>query len=399
MHRNTKADLKKLGIDPKVLKDRTYVLNPKTYDVNDRIVLDAYKIREECLSDLIEHCKSQKANYRQRKIIDLAEQVIKLYSLPDPGYTCKYLSKLSREKFIKEFDRCVENKSIDVLQGKKTELLNLRQYLDKLQTGEVQLPLFKGKGKNSLSLKELYQKTKREIRQKEIELQNNGFYSNMTKIFVDELVSMPLSDLSEVLITIKLDVCKRVMSRYNPSFYDPKSFGIRDPPEYVISVCDKKRELSRAVKIADACLSWKEVRNSIDDEGTINLVLRKDGEIAGYERIFLMTTKKGEPVLGIDNLEVGRKNFNKHTDSIKAMGLAAIQLGLDCNAKYVIGEDARVKYGPRQAYGNKEKKVRLTQINIPSMSPHYRIRQDHTGTVYVLMENWRFYFPSVSSWR
>jgi len=234
------------------------------------------------------------------------------------------------------------------------------------------------------SLEEFCHPTKKKLREKDIEIQTNEFYSAPRRIFVHELASMFSSG---PLTTNSPDVYKRLLSKYNPSIYDPKNFGIGGPPEYLISIGHRKRELKEAVKTADACLTWRQVKYAIEDEGTINMVLRRDREISGYERMFLMTTREGEPVLAIDNLEVERKNFDKHTDSIKAMALGAIQLGLGCNVKYVVGEDARVKYGPRQAYGNKSKEVHLTQINIPSMAPHYRIRQEHIGTVYVLMEN------------
>jgi hypothetical protein len=180
-----------------------------------------------------------------------------------------------------------------------------------------------------------------------------------------------------------------ILTRYNPSVYDPKNFGITDLPEYEIAVCRRKTELSQAVKNSGACLNWNQVRASIDDEGTVSLVLRRDGETIGYARAFLMVSDKDEPVLAFDNFETGRKDFERHTDSIKAMGLAGIQLGLDSNMKYVVGEDSRVRYGPKQAYGNKEKKIQLKQINPEPISPHYRINAEHKGTVQVLMENWK----------
>jgi len=380
------AELKRLKVDPTILEGRTYVLNPKSYDLEDRILLDPYRIKEDFLYDLIDLCKSYASNERQRKVIDTAEQVIKLYSLPEPDYACKFLSKPGKQKFIDELEKWKKSRAIDIFQAKQEEILNLETHADKLCPGEVQFRLFTSISNTSCSFDELYQIARRKIRQKEIELQTNDYYSSLRNIFSDELIFILMS--SSVPKT-KVVTYTSILTRYNPSVYDPKNFGITDLQEYEISVCRKKTELGKAVKNSGACLNRNQIKESIDDEGTVNLVLRKDGETIGYARAFLMVSDKDEPVLAFDNFETGRKDFERHTDSIKAMGLAGIQLGLDSNIKYVVGDDARVKYGPKQAYGNKEKKIQLKQINPEPISPHYRIKAECKGTVQVLMENWR----------
>lgn len=82
-----------------------------------------------------------------------------------------------------------------------------------------------------------------------------------------------------------------------------------------------------------------------------------------------------------------------HEDAIRAMGLAVVQLGLDAHVKYVLGEDARVKFGPRQAFGNKSMKIKLQKQGLKS-DYKYTLKYDATtglyeGEPFVLMQNWQ----------
>lgn len=107
-----------------------------------------------------------------------------------------------------------------------------------------------------------------------------------------------------------------------------------------------------------------------------------------------MTSDKGLPALAVDTIEIGRKAFEVHQDAIRAMGLAVVWLGLDAHVKYVLGDDARVKFGPRQAFGNKSMKIKLNKQGITTLGGSYTFKFDtatglYEGEPFVLMQNWQ----------
>lgn len=135
--------------------------------------------------------------------------------------------------------------------------------------------------------------------------------------------------------------------------------------------------------------SLRGFRRVLADLGTVYMAASLDGKLAGYVRLFLMRDSKGAPVLAVDTMEPPRKDFETYEGLINAMALAAVQLGLDIGARTVVGDDSRIKYGPRQAFGNKQKNLHLTKAGAKPMTV-YSIYDDGTwdSNPYVLMERW-----------
>lgn len=117
------------------------------------------------------------------------------------------------------------------------------------------------------------------------------------------------------------------------------------------------------------------------DPYTFVHAIGKDDELAGYVRSFLMEDSGGDEFLAIDTVEarnvhgIEMKNIEKSMedkdDVIAAGTLAAIAHGERLGADYVAGRDARVKFGPRQGYGNTSKDIEYSKIG--DAVPYYGV--------------------------
>lgn len=188
---------------------------------------------------------------------------------------------------------------------------------------------------------------------------------------------------------------RKMFTRYRPSVYDKKTFKLEEIPEYKLYYTRDIKKLQKAAEAAESCLTEEDIKSHVQDPGIIYLVLEKDGKVSGYERFMLTFTHKLEPVLAIDTMEIGNKDWENNKDALKVMGLVAAQFCLDLNAKYaIINDDGRVKYGPKQAFGNQEMKVKLKKFgkNYEYCYGFYNLSneefQEYSG-VYVLMQNWK----------
>ncbi|MFH1065169.1 MAG: hypothetical protein V1734_01545 [Nanoarchaeota archaeon] len=171
--------------------------------------------------------------------------------------------------------------------------------------------------------------------------------------------------------------------------FHPEGYNIES--QYVFRLTKNAEELQAATIAAGSCIrkrEWEYYAADLSDNGSVYLTAFHNKEIKGYARMFIMKNDKEEPVLAIDTIEPPKQDFEGSKDLIKAMCLASVQLGMDIGAKYIVCNDARINYGPKEAFGNTERKMKLTKIGRKDTT-YYKMRHDYTGDVYVLMQNWR----------
>lgn len=101
-----------------------------------------------------------------------------------------------------------------------------------------------------------------------------------------------------------------------------------------------------------------------------------------------MEDDSGNEFLALDTVEVDHKGFHENKDVVRAAGMAAIQMMYDLEADYLVGADARVKYGLRQAYSNTEKSV-WGEKDGDKFVKYYTFQPSgtHGRSAYTLMEN------------
>ncbi|MEF8880386.1 MAG: hypothetical protein V5A72_00970 [Candidatus Nanohaloarchaea archaeon] len=125
-----------------------------------------------------------------------------------------------------------------------------------------------------------------------------------------------------------------------------------------------------------------------EDEFSMITEIRKDGDRLGYMRNFLMEDEDGNEFLAMDTIEVDHKNFDENKDAVRAAGMASIQMMYDLDADYLVGSDARVKYGVRQAYGSSEKSVTGEKLGDQSVKDYsFNTAGTDGKSAYLLMEN------------
>ncbi|MDD4877793.1 MAG: hypothetical protein PHO02_02020 [Candidatus Nanoarchaeia archaeon] len=171
--------------------------------------------------------------------------------------------------------------------------------------------------------------------------------------------------------------------------FHPEEYRIEG--EYLFRLTKNAEEMQAATKAAESCIRKRGIEfysKDLSDRGAICLTAFHNNEIKGYVRMFLMGNDKNEPVLAIDTIEPPKQNFDGSKDLIKAMCLAAIELGMDIGAKQVVCNDARINYGPKEAFGNTERKVKLMKLGRKDTT-YYKMRHEYSGDVFVLMQNWR----------
>lgn len=120
----------------------------------------------------------------------------------------------------------------------------------------------------------------------------------------------------------------------------------------------------------------------------------RDGELAGYSRAFELDESRGHSVLGVDTIEVEKKEFEENVDAIRVQTLAMIRRGLDLGLDWIAatGREGRINRGPRQAYGDTERSIHYTKRGDRVQQAHafdVTTRGDGPGhsTTYLLFEN------------
>ena len=159
---------------------------------------------------------------------------------------------------------------------------------------------------------------------------------------------------------------------------------------YAVEHLTEVDEMLEAGEASGSCIGGSEhcFQQYADDEYSMISEIRKDGESLGYLRNFLMEDEDGNEFLAMDTVELDHKNFDQNRDAVKAAGMASIQMMYDLDADYLVGSDARVKYGVRQAYGNTEKSVRGQKLGDQGVRSYTFAPSGVSGkSAYLLMEN------------
>ena len=180
---------------------------------------------------------------------------------------------------------------------------------------------------------------------------------------------------------------ERVLKNYD---LEPYQEIVENDHVYAVQHTTDVGEMLESAEAASSCIEGMEgrFRRYSEDEYSMISALEKDGELMGYMRNFLMEDDSGDEYLALDTIEVDHKNFKENSDVVKAAGMASIQMMYDLEADYLVGGDARVKYGLRQAYSNTEKTVSGQKIGEIDVKGYRFEPSDTTGkSAYMLMEN------------
>ena len=331
--KDTRDELERLGINTKVIySNKTYVI--KKFAQNEGF-LNPYNIKNACLEDLLNFCRDEASNKKEMKRIEFIEKVLNEKQIQINDYF-PYLSKDSRKMI-----QSTEMKEVAI--------------------NELEIFLFADPERA------------RKINSHRKVLIN----------FKPSIYAFDFDSFNKIIENKEMTSWSRYVARRN----------FKVPHTYRLSLTRNKDKLMRAVKNSESCLLLGHVREHCDDAGTLNFIVKVDGKVVGYERLFTCVTDKNEPVLVLDNIECHSKQFEKHIDDVIAMGLAAINLMFDANFKYLIGEEGRVSFGLRQAFSNLDRNFSLKKIGNDDVEAYsfYRLSNEHffKERAYVLMENWR----------
>ncbi len=348
------ASLNALAVDSKALEEkRVYIYIPDPEKNVEGIRLDPYSIGELFISDLLKTAPAYVQNERQKDAVAVALEIIVNKSLPSENAFMQVLCKDNKIFFSsllaeikKQGGGSLPSRDFNVYDSGRT------------------IPFLNGESAAYL----LYRDTA-----------------------VNELIRILESAGKEherVYHNFRI-----VWKRFNPREFDlPVHFSKKDlHSSYRFSLTSDAKKLSRAIKRSGSCLSDMEAKTIADEVGTLNLIISYGSKTAGYARLFMAETDKNESALLIDTIEVNHKDFDNAIDTIKATGLAVIQLGLDMNVKYVLGDEGRVRY-IRRGFGNKQVKTKLIKLGSnPSTNCGFYVDANSFDSTecYVLMRNWR----------
>ncbi|WEL19305.1 hypothetical protein [Candidatus Nanohalococcus occultus] len=152
-------------------------------------------------------------------------------------------------------------------------------------------------------------------------------------------------------------------------FPDPGKYGKEDPEEFY-----------NEHPFEEAFWMWHE------DSGTFHHGLCKNGEIEGYMRSFILEDSRGDYFAGIDTIEIPKsgglnmedveKDFSEKSDVITAGVLgAAPHFLVNLDVDYIAGKDARIRFGPRENYGNTRKSIEYRKVG--DTVPYYSVQNEH----------------------
>lgn len=206
--------------------------------------------------------------------------------------------------------------------------------------------------------------------------------------------------------------------------FDPEILKIRNL--YNTRVLTDENEILDALDRTKTCKRGdiSTAEKWAEDEGTFFVgIYNTDDEPVGYVRLFLYRNDS-EQFLALDTVEVPRTNktsfedeyiasfdlsrkmARRYIDIIKAGGLASIALLLDLNPYFLVGKESRVKFGLRQAFGNK--KIRTTGKKIGkkfefsefySYPPIINKVSNKRNSSYLLFLNYRRYIEELLGYR
>lgn len=248
-------------------------------------------------------------------------------------------------------------------------------------------------------------------------------YDQTIEHFWDDLKERDIDDRELVKRAMLLDITKTleglVLSKENPQEFSQQVQDYQDflhkfrPEEYEERLHDSeyklhelwsKHKISIISRELETCLTRYENddANSFednvfreaskmykDDPFTFVQAIGKDDKVEGYVRSFLMRDSNDDMFLGVDNIEARdvdgveikdiHEDIEEKEDIISAGVLGAIELGNDLGVDYVAGKDARIKFGPRPAYGNTSRDIVYEKIGDPV--PYYSVVKNKTKGV------------------
>jgi len=247
------------------------------------------------------------------------------------------------------------------------------------------------------------EKLLKEIHSRQGNAEAKGFSSYISSNLFKELSLLVAAKSNYLPVPQSIERMKEVIEKFKPHEYT-SVFGKPENKDkrYTIKVTSDHNLVKKAARATnESCIrdcSPNTFQRWVSDPGTVFLVGYENGRILGYARLFLMNKHNGDsgkplPVVALDTIEPPGKNFELYKGLVSAMGLAALQLSLDMNASEFVGEDARIKFGIRQAYSNTQKKYELNKIGRTAGIQCYRfnIRDcSEYGWAHLLMTNWRY---------
>lgn len=395
-------------------KDGIVTINPK-------------KIRQECLDDYIAYCKDKLDSNKPKegKKIEFAKGILNNdFDLVVEDYL-KYLYKETKHKLKGKVGKKGEGLTLkNLVKDKEIKELLESVAFEELKT-LLQSKRIEDKQKDSLEL--VLEKYRPEVYEKEI------FGENYQEVEVPE-VEKPIGFLKPFFkhlfrplgksakkvayniyksddegsaigfisgfgkfmfhsLTLPIRLPYSFIKRNENNGYDLRLDDINfDVYELEVSR-DPKKVKESAMATNSSCISnysLGDFRRWVSDPGTIFLIAKQNGRFKGYVRNFLMKDQDDNLVLAVDTMEPPGKRFQEYIGLVNAMGLATVQLGLDIGARYIVANDSRIRYGPREAFGNKEKRMKLKKIGKKGDIITYRFNAsggEHCP--HVLMENWR----------
>ncbi|MDP2908968.1 MAG: hypothetical protein Q8N77_04140 [Nanoarchaeota archaeon] len=322
------SEIAAYGLNVSALVDGRKYLIGKT---SEKDVVDPLKIRQECLNDYVAYCENKidSNNPKELKKLEFAKRVLG----NDLGLVLNdYLGFLYK---------------------------NTRKNLkDKVSVQDLCRPLKEIPGKEEV------------------------------KGVLEEAV---VEEFSTFLQSVKSDERKEslelVLKKYKPGVYSKLAAS----GFYELEISRSPQRVKQAARATGSCIMDKRLsdfKNELLDPGVVYFIAKKNGRVKGYSRMFLMVNSKNQPVLAVDTMEPPEKEFEENKDLISAMALASVQLGLDVGAKYVVSNDSRIVYGPKEAFGKTERKMKLKKLGKEAQNV-YCFDNDYEGSPYVLMHNWK----------
>jgi hypothetical protein len=373
---DVRALAKEKGFDLETPESTRYVYIPDPKGKFKKGNLDPYRIGEEFINNLLRTAKERASTNREKNLIGVAKELIINKKTLSSGDFKRALSKPVKIWYDTSLEKI----------GDKNHGTKYSRQFRRFSVSADSLP-------------------SPEHPFNTIPLKQSGLYLIQRDLVVEEMITALSQGAKKGTGGIGDDF-RIFWERYNPAELDlhaaPKFNDlatINFESQYSFQLSRNKRTLAKAINISGACLGDRDIEVFTEDPGTLNLIAyNSQEEPIGYTRYLLSKENKGEATLAIDTMEVGHKMFNSHWDWMRAMSLATIQLGLDTGIKYVVGNDGRVVYGPRQAFGNLYRnETKLSKIG-ESMYRSWGGRgtycfnssdkRDWSGKTSILFRNW-----------
>ncbi len=403
--------IKELKIKKEVLEDARYVYVTDPGVKTAAKVLNPYRIGREFLGDLIKISAKFAKNDRHKEVVDLSKQIIIARELPKEGDFRSALSKSTKTRFSQIMDAIKNHEQIGfsggvvitkswnniygnisyTIGGDMSDVKTSNPVVELTELNTKQFNVFDVDPNENLT----------NIITEEAKKGNNPMYLAYRDMIASEMIKILETagkEHSEVYNAYKIFWERYVPYEFDLTFIyalsDGKVSTNKLQNKYTFAVRKSEKPLDNAVTDSLSCLEDADIKIFTEDEGTVNLIEYgenldgKNNQPIGYVRFFLMKTNKGDSALCLDTLEIGDKKFQEYNDHVRAMGLAAIQLMLDSNVKYLLGEDARVAHGLRQGFGDKYMKTKLQKLGTRMILANDQIRGPYSY-MYDALGNWK----------